>query len=110
MHVIRLCSGGGVYGADERAGRGLKEGSPGETDHFSVNLQQFLLSKMRGEKVSTSHFLPQIFQFNSIGPFNTLFMTHRKHSPYCIMGSGGRGEDKDADSLKLFGTKGAKSR
>lgn len=79
----------GVYEVDDGK-EGVREGGRGEMNHFSVDLQQILLSKMRAKSVSTSLFLPQIFQFNSIGLFNTLFMAHRKHSPYCIMGSGER--------------------
>lgn len=45
--------------------------------------------KMRGKSESTSHFLPRSFSLIQLDLFNTLFMTHRKQSPYCIMGSGG---------------------
>lgn len=87
MHVIRLCSGGG--GVEPASGEGVKGGQPRRDGPFQCQFTAIPAVKNEREKVSTSHFLPQIFQFNSIGPFNTLFMTHRKLSPYCIMGSGG---------------------
>ena len=108
MHVIRL-RWGGVW---SRGGEGR---ASGETDHFSVNLQQFPPSKnVRGEKGKKS---AEYFPFSSQISFSLIqldlsipYLWHTGSIHHIALWEVGGERDEDDDSLRLSGGKGDKSR